>query len=139
MVKSVVLSLAYGTVFAYISMMKLLIVDDSALIRRAIDKFLGKGDIDIVGQAGDGVKALELFKEHGPDVVTLDITMPEMDGLTCLEEMMKVKANAKVLVISALTKPGIAIDALDKGAKHFLKKPFTESELLEAFEKVVNA
>lgn len=117
--------------------MKLLIVDDSRIIRRAIQRYLDSHDIEVIGEAGDGKTALEIFKEKDPDVVTLDITMPEMDGLTCLQEMLKIKSSAKIMVISALRDKFTAIEALKKGAKNFLSKPFTQEELSEAFSELM--
>ena len=117
-------------------MMKVLIVDDSSIMRKAIEKYLGKLDVEIVGSAGDGKTALEMFKEKLPDVVTLDITMPEMDGLTCLEEMLKVKADSKVLVVSALKDEATALEAINKGARGFLGKPFNAETLEEAFKEL---
>lgn len=117
--------------------MKVLIVDDSSIMRKAIEKYLANLDVEIVGTAGDGKAALEIFKDTQPDVVTLDITMPEMDGLTCLEEMLKMKADAKVLVVSALKDESTALEAINKGAKGFLGKPFNADTLAEAFNELL--
>jgi two-component system, chemotaxis family, chemotaxis protein CheY len=118
--------------------MKLLIVDDSTIMRMVIQKTLMDiHGIEIVGQAGDGKTALDLFGKTFPDVVTMDITMPEMDGLTCLEEILKIKPETRILVITSLTKDGIALDALKKGAKGFITKPFTADQLKEAFQRMV--
>lgn len=117
--------------------MKVLIVDDSSIMRKAIHKYLSKLDVEIIGSAGDGKTALEMFKDQLPDVVTLDITMPEMDGLTCLDEMLKIKADAKVLVVSALKDEATALEAINKGAKGFLGKPFNAETLEEAFNELL--
>lgn len=109
--------------------MKLLIVDDSNIMRRAIEKYLGDFDLELVGSAGDGEAALALFRRHLPDLVTLDITMPRMDGLACLDAILKIKPATRVLVISALKDPATGLSALRRGAKAFLPKPFTQSEL----------
>ena len=77
---------------------KILIVDDSSIIRKIIQKSIVQDDLEIVGIAGDGLEALRLFKEKSPDLVTLDITMPEMDGLSVLDEMIKLKPETKVIV-----------------------------------------
>ena len=119
--------------------MKLLIVDDSVIIRNAIQKYLKDSSLEVVGMAGDGKTALELFQATMPDVVTLDVTMPEMDGLTVLDEIMELKPETKVLVITALTDEGTALDAMDRGATGFLKKPFSADKLKEAFEHVVDS
>lgn len=117
--------------------MKLMIVDDSSIMRKAIEKYLSGTNIEIVGTAGDGVQAIELFKKTLPDVVTLDITMPEMDGLQCLEELLKIKPDVKVMVVSALKDEATALEALKKGARSFLGKPFTPESIKEAFDQVV--
>lgn len=109
--------------------MKLLIADDSNIMRRAIEKYLADKRFTLVGSAGDGETALRLFSQFRPDVVTLDITMPKMDGLTCLEKMLAIKPTAKILIVSALRDSLTGLQALKKGAKGFLPKPFTAEEL----------
>jgi two-component system chemotaxis response regulator CheY len=109
--------------------MKLLIVDDSNIMRRAIEKYLQPFGLRLVGSAPDGEAALALFRQHLPDLVTLDITMPRMDGLACLDAMLAVKPDARILVISALKDPATGLLALRKGARGFLPKPFTQDEL----------
>jgi two-component system chemotaxis response regulator CheY len=115
---------------------KLLIVDDSSIIRKAIQKYLQHFNLEIVGEAADGKQALELAREKLPEVVTLDITMPEMDGLTCLGELLKLNPDIRVIVISALSDQATALKALKMGAKGFLGKPFTEDKLKEAFDRL---
>ena len=117
--------------------MKLLIVDDSNIMRKAINKYLKDFNIEVVGCAGDGIQALELCKSLKPDLVTLDITMPRMDGLTCLTEILKLDPSINVLVISALTDSATGLQALKKGAKGFLPKPFTAAELQEEIGLIV--
>lgn len=110
--------------------MKLMIVDDSNIMRRAIGKYLTNLKFDLVGTAGNGREALEVFRKTLPDLVTMDITMPYMDGLACMEEILKMKADTKVIVISALADSATGLKALKKGAKAFLPKPFTEEQLV---------
>ena len=119
--------------------MKVLIVDDSSIMRKAIEKYLGKIgiEINVVGSASNGRIALDMFKEHEPDVVTLDITMPEMDGLTCLTAMLELNADAKILVVSALKDEATSLEAISKGAKGFLGKPFNADTLAEAFKELL--
>jgi two-component system chemotaxis response regulator CheY len=117
--------------------MKLLIVDDSNIMRRAIEKYLAAKQFTLVGSAGDGETALRLFSQFRPDVVTLDITMPRMDGLTCLEKMLAIKPSAKILIVSALKDSLTGLQALKKGAKGFLPKPFTAEELRREIEDVL--
>ena len=116
---------------------KVLIVDDSLIIREAIHKYLKNFDIEVVGTAEDGKVALEIFKNSEPDVVTLDITMPEVDGLTVLAEMLKIKSDVKVMVVTALSDKATGLKAIKLGAKSFLPKPFTPEKLQESFQRLV--
>lgn len=118
-------------------MTKLLIVDDSSIMRRTIENYLGDYNLQIVGSATNGVEALELVKSHQPDAVTLDITMPEMDGLTCLEKIMEVAPHTRVMIITALSDKLTGLQALDKGARGYLHKPVKPEELRLAFDKLL--
>ena len=117
--------------------MKLLIVDDSNIMKRAIEKYISEKGLEIIGFASNGEEALQLFELHKPDLVTLDITMPKMDGLTALERMLSLKPSTLILVISALKDPATGIQALKKGAKGFLPKPFTKEQLLEELDSII--
>lgn len=117
--------------------MRLLIVDDSSIMRRIIEKNLKDYDIQIIGMAPDGQTALQLVKEHKPDVITLDITMPGMDGLACLDEIMTVHPQAKVMIITALSDKLTGLRALDKGARGFLYKPVNAVDLAKAFDRLL--
>ncbi len=117
---------------------KLMIVDDSAIIRQAIHKHLKDFDIDVVGTAEDGKVALEVFEKTNPDVVTLDITMPEIDGLTVLQEMLKINQNVKIMVVTALSDKSTGLKAIKLGAKSFLPKPFTPEKLRSSFERLLD-
>lgn len=117
---------------------KLMIVDDSAIIRQAIHKHLKDFNIEVVGTAEDGKIALEVFQQTRPDIVTLDITMPELDGLTVLEEMLKIDGKVKVMVVTALSDKSTGLKAIKLGAKSFLPKPFTPEKLRTAFERLID-
>ncbi|MCS6984350.1 MAG: response regulator [Leptospiraceae bacterium] len=117
--------------------MKLLIVDDSLIMRQAIERFLAPLGLEVVGKADNGKRAIELFRETMPDVVTLDITMPELDGLGVLKEILKIKPDVRVLVVTAITEKSTALEALKLGAKRFLNKPFNEESLKSALEQVL--
>jgi two-component system chemotaxis response regulator CheY len=117
--------------------MKLLIVDDSSVVRRAIERDLESGEITEVDQAATGEDAIRLYEAKLHDVVTLDITMPGMDGLTCLDRIMGINPEARVLIISALRDKATAIDAIKRGASGFLCKPINPSELKEAFDILI--
>jgi two-component system, chemotaxis family, chemotaxis protein CheY len=117
--------------------MKLLIVDDSSVVRRAIERDLESGEITEVDQASTGEDAVRLYGAKLHDVVTLDITMPGMDGLTCLDKIIAINPEARVLIISALRDKATALDAIKRGARGFLCKPINPSELREAFELLI--
>lgn len=116
---------------------RLLIVDDSLIIRKSIQKYLTDYNIEVVGIAGDGKAALDVFKKTKPEVVTLDITMPEIDGLTVLEEMLKIDPSTKIMVVTALSDKATGLKAIRLGAKGFLPKPFSADELKESFARLV--
>jgi len=115
-----------------------MIVDDSKMIIKLIEGFLQTYNIEIVGTASDGKSAIDLFKKTDPDIVTLDITMPELDGLTVLGEILKLKESTKVVVISALTDNATALKALRIGAKDFIPKPFKEDILKAVLDRLIN-
>lgn len=116
---------------------KIMVVDDSNMIVKMIQGFLQSYNIEVVGTANDGQTAVELFKKTNPDIVTLDITMPKMDGLTVLQEILKIKNTAKVIVISALTDNATALKALQIGAKDFIPKPFKEDSFKEVLDRIL--
>jgi two-component system, chemotaxis family, chemotaxis protein CheY len=118
--------------------MKLLIVDDSKVVRMAIERDLESRGVNRVDQAGDGEEALRMYAEQKHDYVTMDITMPKMDGLTCLDRIMEINPEVKVLVISALRDRATAIDAVKRGACGFLCKPINPQELRDAFQVMLN-
>ncbi len=122
-------------------MMRLLIVDDSNIIRSRIMRIVLAGTLpgaQIVGLARDGAQAVMMFKAHQPDVVTMDLTMPNMDGVKCIEEIIAINPDVPILVISALADKTTAISALRKGARGFLNKPFTEKQLIAALKEVIS-
>ncbi len=117
--------------------MKLLIVDDSALVRRSIESVYSGQKFTEIKTASDGLLAVTLYKEFCPDVVTLDITMPYMDGLAALTEMLSFNKRSKILIISALADHHTAIEALKRGADQFICKPFSDDDLREALDDLV--
>ena len=116
-------------------MLRMMIVDDSNIIRSKIARAHDAQRFHIVAVASNGAEAVRLFQEHEPDVVTMDLTMPEMDGIECVENLVKIKPDVLILVISALSDKATAIEALKKGANGFLCKPFTDRQLTEALEE----
>lgn len=119
--------------------MKLLIVDDSNIIRSRIARITLHPQLrglDIVGLARNGVEAVNICRTQRPDIVTMDLTMPEMDGIACVERLMAYDARINILVVSALSDKTTAIQALKKGARGFLHKPFSDEQLVEALLEV---
>ena len=118
-------------------MKKLLIVDDSNIIRSKIARAIGELGLEIVGMAGNGVDAVARFRATSPDLVTMDLTMPEMDGLECIRALRALDPHVRILVVSALADKATAIQALKEGAQGFLCKPFSEAELTEALGELL--
>jgi two-component system chemotaxis response regulator CheY len=117
--------------------MKLLIVDDSLIIRSAIERNVRHPQITEIFQAENGIVALQVFAQQHPELVTMDLTMPHLDGIACLQEIQKSGHPASVLVISAINSHRTAMEAVARGACGFLVKPFTPSELIEAINDLV--
>lgn len=116
---------------------KLMIVDDSNIIRSKINRTLTQHNIEVVATACNGEEAISLFVATKPDIVTMDLTMPLMDGLECIRALRKLNADVRILVISALADKSTAIQALMEGAQGFVCKPFTESDLTEAIDELI--
>ncbi|MEH7882762.1 response regulator [Bacillus sp. JJ1609] len=117
---------------------RILVVDDAAFMRMMIKDILSKNGFEVVAEAADGMQALEKYKELQPDLVTMDITMPEMDGITSLKEIKKVNPNAKVIMCSAMGQQAMVIDAIQAGAKDFIVKPFQADRVIEAISKALS-
>ncbi len=109
--------------------MKLLVVDDSHFIRNRIQRMVAVHRIDDIVMASNGMEALKLFQKEQPDVVTMDITMPGLDGIACTSAMVRMDPKVLILVVSAIADKATAIRALRQGANGFLLKPFTDEEL----------
>ncbi len=119
-----------------------MIVDDSTVIRQRIEKILqtvATGLVEIVAEADNGVQAIEQFKQHQPDIITMDITMPNMDGFECIKNIIDMNADVSILVVSALSDKETGLKALQYGARGFLCKPFNEQQLILALEKIIKA
>ena len=114
-----------------------LITDDAAFMRMMLKDILTKGGYEVVGEAGNGNEAVEKYKELKPDIVTMDITMPECDGIQGLKNIKAVDAKANVIMCSAMGQQGMVLEAIQSGAKDFIVKPFQPDRVLEALQKVV--
>ena len=115
----------------------ILIVDDAAFMRMMVKDILTKGGYNVVGEAENGIVAVQKYAELKPDLVTLDITMPEMDGIQALKKIKEVDANANVIMCSAMGQQAMVIEAIQNGAKDFIVKPFQADRVLEAVKKVI--
>lgn len=118
-------------------MFKLMIVDDSNIVRNRITRGFNKTQFELVATATNGREAVEFFKEFRPDAVTMDLTMPEMDGLECIQSLIDLDENVRILVVSALSDKKTGIRALKLGARGFICKPFTDEELIEALNELM--
>lgn len=121
-------------------MARFLIVDDSVFLLKKIKAWLESEGHDVVDMGTNGIEGLELYQKYRPDVVTLDITMPMCDGCECLEEILKVNANAKVVMVSAIEDKSLILDCLSSGAKGYIEKPlnFSDDEFCEKFRGVLS-
>jgi two-component system chemotaxis response regulator CheY len=117
-------------------MTKVLIVDDAAFMRMQLKRILVRHEFDVVGEADNGLSALEMIGRLKPDVITLDITMPEMNGIECLEEINKLVDIPNVIMISAMGQQSFVIEAIEKGAKGFIVKPFKEIDVMSQLNKL---
>lgn len=119
-------------------MHKLMIVDDSNIIRNRIQRAYDATTFTIVATASNGLEALEKFAQFQPTVITMDLTMPYMDGLECIQKIVSLNPDVRILVISALSDKATGIEALSLGASGFLCKPFSEEELVEALDELIS-
>jgi len=117
-------------------MAKVLIVDDAAFMRISIKNMLTKNGYEVIGEAENGLIGVELYKELQPDIVTMDITMPEMSGLDALKEIQKHDPQAKVVMVSAMGQEAMVREAIVSGAKGFIVKPFKEEGIIAAIKKL---
>ena len=117
-------------------MAKVLVVDDAAFMRISIKNYLTKNGFEVIGEAENGLVAVEKYKELRPDIVTMDITMPEMSGLDAMKTIVGMDPGAKVLMVSAMGQEAIVRDAVLSGAKGFIVKPFKEEGLVNALRKL---
>ena len=117
---------------------RILLVDDAVFMRMKLKDILEKNGYEVVGEAQNGVEAIEKYMSEKPDLVTMDITMPEMSGLEAVKEIKKEFPNAKVIMCSAMGQQKMVVEAIEAGAKDFIVKPFDEGRVLEAVHRVLN-
>ncbi|MBX3721738.1 MAG: response regulator [Turneriella sp.] len=119
--------------------MRILIADDSMMVRRILEKFATQLNLEVVGAAANGREALKMFQDLKPDIVSLDITMPEMDGLTAMQKILEVGPEAKIVIVSAVNSKDTIVQAMNAGAKAYIVKPFDEGKIVQTFTDIINS
>ena len=117
---------------------RILVVDDAAFMRMIIKDILSKNGYEIAGEAENGITAVEMYKEIIPDLVTMDITMPEMDGIAAVREIINHDPGARIIMCSALGQQAMVIEAIQAGARDFIVKPFQAERVVEAVSKALS-
>ena len=117
-------------------MAKVLIVDDAAFMRMMIKDILEKNDFEIVGEANNGLVAVDMYKKEKPDVVTMDITMPDMDGIAAVKKIIELNSAAKIIMVSAMGQKPMIKEALEAGAKDFIVKPFDREKIISVLNNL---
>ncbi len=116
---------------------RILIVDDAAFMRMMIKNIVTKHGYEVVGEAENGQVAVELYKQLKPDLVTMDITMPEMNGIEGVKAIRQIDPNANIIMCSAMGQQAMVMEAIQAGAKDFIVKPFQQERILQAIERVL--
>lgn len=114
-----------------------MIVDDAALMRTLLKNFIEESGHEVIGVAQNGKEAVELFDQLKPDVITMDITMPDMDGITAVKKILSKDPKAKIIICSAMGQQKFVLDAIAAGAKDYLIKPFQRDRIIESIDKIL--
>ncbi|EDL63213.1 two-component response regulator [Bacillus sp. SG-1] len=115
-----------------------LIVDDAKFMRMALGNMLQNSEHQVIGEAETGFQAIEQYRNLQPDIVTMDITMPEMTGIEAVRQIIKEYPEAKIIMCTAMGQQKLVVEAIEAGAKDFIVKPFDESRVVEAINRVLN-
>jgi two-component system chemotaxis response regulator CheY len=118
-------------------MPRILVVDDNAFMRNNIKNVLTGAGFDVVAEASDGIEAISMYQSSGPDLVTLDITMPNMDGVQALKELRSLDPAAKIIMVSAMGQEALVVEAITAGAADFVVKPFQPERVVDAINKAL--
>jgi len=116
-----------------------MIVDDAAFMRKRIRNILLKHGYEVVAEGENGREAVDFYQQHSPDLVTMDITMPEMDGIEALQKIMDLDPKARVVVVSAMGQQSMVIKAIKSGAKDFIVKPFEPDRVIQTVRRALEA
>ena len=120
-------------------MAQVLVVDDAAFMRMMLKDILTKNGMQVVGEANNGIEAIEMYQELKPDIVTMDITMPEMDGITAVKQIRNLDPNARIIMCSAMGQQPMVLEAIQAGAKDFVVKPFQADRVIDSIQKVIGS
>jgi two-component system chemotaxis response regulator CheY len=121
-----------------VNLKKVLIVDDTKFMRDILKNILKKKELEIVGEASNGKEAVIKYQELKPDLVTMDIIMPEMDGIEAVKKIMQIDPSARILMCSAMGQQALVIEAIQSGARDFVIKPFQPARVLEAVDRALS-
>ncbi|UCC20026.1 MAG: response regulator [Promethearchaeota archaeon] len=117
---------------------KVLIVDDAQFTRNMLKNIISKIEqIEVIGEASNGVEAISLYKKLNPDLITMDLVMPEKGGIEATEEILKINPKALIIVVSALGQEALVLEAAKKGAKDFIQKPFKSEQIMEVMNRIL--
>ncbi len=117
---------------------KVMIVDDAQFTRNMLKNIINKIEqIEVIGEASNGVEAISMYKKLNPDLVTMDLVMPEKGGIEATEEILKINSKALIVVVSALGQEALVLEAAKKGAKDFIQKPFKTEQILEVMDRIL--
>ncbi len=117
---------------------RVLIADDAVFMRNMIKEVFNIPEFDVVGEASNGIEAVEKYKELKPDITTMDIVMPHKSGIESVREIIKMSKDAKIIMCSALGQESLVMEAIEAGAADFIVKPFKPEKVLEIVRKVIN-
>lgn len=115
-----------------------LVVDDAIFMRTVLKKMLTEAGFKVIGEAGNGLQAIEMAGQLKPDIITLDITMPEMDGIEAIEKILQASPESKIIMCSAMGQHSKVVEAIKRGARDFIVKPFEKTRVLQAIYNVMN-
>lgn len=115
-----------------------MVVDDAAIMRTTIKAILSQNGFEIVAEASNGVEAIDMYRQHKPDAVTMDLVMPKLDGVNAVKEIMKEHPDAKIIMCSSMGQQNLVVEAIRAGAKGFVTKPFEPEKLVESVRKLAS-